>query len=243
MRRLVVVLAGLLFAILGTPGVRAQNEVESLTVSLLPQYDDPRLLVILTATLDAPGEVLLGAPSGVELNTAAYLNEQREYQSTEAAFEAASDGRFIRFTTPAREVRVEFFYDVIPPGPERTVTFTLPRQRYSIANLVWKTTFPVDSANPQADPAMDSLGLNHYGMQEWQRAAGPLPLGETASQTIRWVRESNAPSFSMSAIESPPSSGNTPTRSVLVYGGALLAFLVGGLLVADGIRKQRRTQP
>jgi hypothetical protein len=238
MFRLLVGLLGLLLVFASVPGASAQGQIQSLTVSLLPQYDDTRLLIIYTATLDEPGEVLLAAPSGVELRVAAYFNEDGERQSTAAQFEAASDGRFIRVTAPTREVQLELLYDVIPPGPQRAVTFTLPAQRYSIDELVWTTTFPVDSTDHEADPAMEPLGLNHFGMQEWQRDAGPLPAGETASQTISWVRESNSPSFSMSAIESPPPNAE---RSMLIYGGAALVFLIGGLLVADGIRKQRRS--
>ncbi|HEX8683726.1 MAG TPA: hypothetical protein VF707_15520 [Ardenticatenaceae bacterium] len=242
MRGLLLLLVALLLALTSLTKAQAQgqpSQIESLTVSLLPQYDDPRLLVIYNATLDAPGEVLLGAPSGVELHAAAYRDEAGTLRDAEAGFRAESDGRFIRVDAPTREVQVELYYDVIPRQPQRSVTFTLPRQRYDVENLTWTATFPTSSSDAGAEPPMTPLGLNHFGMLEWQREAGPLPAGETAAQTISWLRESDAPSFEVPGAEAAPAP-EPPSRSWLPYTGAFLAFLVGVLLVANGIHRQRR---
>jgi hypothetical protein len=242
-RAVLPTLLAVLLLFLGSTSVWAQEptagEVESLTISLLPQYDDPRLLIIYEAVLPQPGEVAMGVPPGVELHTAAYRAADGTLRSTEARWDAASTGRYIRFSAPTREVRLELYQDVVPRQTDRFVDFTLPRQLFDVARLRWVVVFPLDSTEIVTEPPMERYGLNHIGMEEYHREAGRLPVGERALQTIEWARESNEPSIILP--DDPPAAAD-PTMGDLhpVYVGAGLAFLVGLALVLNGLWRQRR---
>lgn len=210
----------------------AQNEVrvESLTVSLLPQFNDQRLLIIYEAALEAPGSAVLAIPSAVELEAALYRADDGKLSEIEAEFEGASDGRFIRFTSPAANARLELYQDVIPRQAERFVDFTLPTQRYDLDSLRWLATFPLDASNFVTNPPMKPLGQNHFGMEEFEREVAPLPAGTDASQTIEWYRESDEPSFVVT--EESTSEGQNLT---VTYIGLAVVFLMGFGLMLHGL--------
>lgn len=229
-----------LLLLLGIGQASAQQaaRVERLTVSLLPQYDDPRLLIIYEATLDAPGSAVLAVPPAVELHAAAYLAEDGRLREMEATFEGASDGRFIRFTTPARTARLEFYQDVIPRQAARRVDFTLPAQREALDTLRWIVVFPLDATDLATEPAMTEAGQNHFGMVEFTRDAGSLPASQSAQQRFSWARESNEPSFlSAAAAPEPPAPSTSPSTLQIVL---VLGFGVGVGLVVNGLWRLRR---
>ena len=230
----ILLMMGLLFNALWTTPATAQQDatVETLTVSLLPQFNDPRLLIIYEATLDQAGTAVLAIPPAVELHNATYRADDGTLTNIDAQFEAASDGPFIRFTSPNQTVRLELYQDVIPRQAQRFVDFTLPDQRYDLQTLRWLVTFPLDSSNIVTTPPMTLLGQNHFGMEEYERNAGPLPAGQKAKQTIEWVRESNEPSFNLGAEEENPSHQGDLTPIHIALG---LLFLLGLGMVLHGV--------
>jgi len=213
-------------------------QVEILTVSLLPQFNDRRLLILYEAQLDQAGSAVLAIPPAVELHRASYQSAEGELIEIQAEFEAASDGRFIRFTSPHQTARLELYQDAIPRNPQRFIDFTLPEQRYNLQTLRWVVTFPLDSSNIKTDPPMTLLGQNHFGMQEYQRDAGALPAGEDAKQTIEWVRTSNEPSFTFASEEENILANEDNLTPIYIGLGGL--FLVGLVMVLHGAWKWRQ---
>ncbi len=220
---------------------QSEAQVESLTVSLLPQFNDRRLLIIYEAQLDQVGTAVLAIPSAVELHRASYQSDEGELVEIKAEFEAASDGRFIRFTSPNKTARLELYQDVIPRTTARFVDFTLPDQRYDLQALNWIATFPLDSSDLKSDPPMTLLGENHFGMQEYRRNAGPLPAGQDAKQTIEWVRISEEPSFTFTNEEENILANDDDLMPLYIGLGAL--FFVGLVMALHGawqLRQQKQ---
>lgn len=213
--------------------------IESLTLTLLPQYDDRRLLVLYEAELAEAGVVAFGVPSGVELHAAAFRDAEGTLRELPATFVAESDGRYVRFDAPTREVRLELYHDVVPLGSaQRFVDWTLPRQATDIPYLLWRVVFPLDATSLVTDPPMIPTGENHLGMLTFQREAGVLPRGETSHQSVEWVRESDQPSILLPDDDEAVPPLEQRSRTPILLGGGLL-FLVGLLLVLDGVRKAR----
>lgn len=235
--------AFLLLLLMAVPA-RAQNDarVTGLTVSLQPQFDDPRLLLVLEATLDRPGSALIAIPPAVELHGASYADESGALQPLAASFEATSEGRYIRVDSPTREARLALYQDVIPSGPERVVLFTLPPQRYELETLRWTATFPGDATGIATEPAMEAVGNNHFGLPQFQRVAGPLAARESATQRIAWVRASDEPVFALAAApDSDPLPAPAPSRSRTNLVLAAL-FVLGLGLVMHGLWQSRRAR-
>ena len=217
---------------------QGEAQVETLTVSLLPQFNDRRLLIIYDARLNQAGTAALAIPSAVELHRASYQSEEGELIDIEAKFEGASDGRFIRFTSPNQTARLELYQDAIPRNTVRFVDFTLPDQRYDLQALRWMVTFPLDSSDLKTDPPMTHLGQNHFGMDEYERDVGPLPAGQDAKQTIEWVRISDEPSFTFANEEENILANEDSLMPIYIGLGGL--FLVGLVMALHGVWKLRQ---
>lgn len=209
-------LIGIFLTLFFIPSAHAQNTatLQTLTVSLLPQYDDPRLMIVFEAELNQAGRGAIAIPTAVELTGADAKAADGTYTPIEATFEGASDGRFITFTSPTPSVRLVFYQDVIPPQPERDLTFTLPAQRDPLTTLKWRVVFPLGAKEIVTTPEMGSIGAVHYGMEGFERDAGTLPADTVATQRLAWVRQSNAPSFAQ-AIATPPPATEADSASVL----------------------------
>lgn len=209
---------------------------DEFTVTLLPQYDDPRLLILYEATLSAAGPVALAVPPAVELHEVAFWGDDGRLKRLEGRFEGRSDGRYLTFESPAREIRVELYQDVIPPGPERTVLFTLPAQERPIGQFRWNVVFPLESEVVAGSPPMLSTGTDHLGMATFTREVGAVAAGEAVRQEIRWTRVSSEPSIVLpEAVEIDPAGGR---RTTLI--GAALLFVAGLGLVLSGLWRGRR---
>lgn len=205
---------------------------ERLAITLMPQYDDPRLLILYEATLERSGEVAFGIPTGVELASAAYREADGRLVEVEARFEARSDGRRVVVESPGRELRLALYQDVIPPTIDRFVDFTLPAQDVAVGELEWRVVYPLGASELRSEPPMRSTGSNHLGMATFSRSAGALTPGSTSMQTIEYRRVSNEPSLALNAPPAAPASA----RRWLPYALAGLMFLAGLLLVARGVR-------
>lgn len=265
------VLAALFFT--ATAAAQTRATLQTLTVSLLPQYDDPRLMIVLEAELSSAGTASIAIPTAVELVAAEAKAEDGTYTAMEARFDGASDGRFITFTSPTSSVRLVLYQDVIPDQPERDLTFTLPAQRDALSNLTWRVVFPLSAKSLVTEPEMTGIGAVHFGMEGFERDAGALPARTSATQRLAWVRQSNAPSFArpvttpVPAAEQPSTLSSLPVplekaartlagtseplpdrqptgwfsrlqENPLIWGGVAV-FILGLLLVVDGVARQR----
>lgn len=208
---LCTLLLGLLLAIPPTTYAQSSATLQTLTVSLLPQYDDPRLMIVFEAELNQAGSSAIAIPSAVELTAADAKAADGSYTPIEATFEGASDGRFITFTSPTSSVRLVFYQNVIPRQPERDLTFTLPAQRDALTMLKWRVVFPLGAKDIATTPEMISIGAVHYGMEGFEREVGTLPARTPAAQQLAWVRQSNAPSFAQAVATPAPGAATTST--------------------------------
>lgn len=215
---------------------QGSSRIEQLTVTLMPQYDDPRLRIVYEVTLEAPGALTLPVPPGVELRRAAYRQEDGSLQEVEATFQAAPEGRFIQFATLTREGYLELYQDAYPPQPQRALTYTLPASRDPIAALRWIALFPPDVDEIELDPPMEADGSNHLGMPRFERVEGALPAGTSSQQSLRWYRESSEPFL----FVPPPTEESAPSTTPQWL--ALALFLLGLALVLHGLWRQRRAR-
>lgn len=181
--------------------------LQTVTVSLLPQYDDPRLMIVVEAELNQEGTGAIAIPPVVELVAAEAKTADGTYAPMDAHFEGASDGRFISFTSPTSSVRLVLYQDVIPQQPARDLTFTFPGQRDALTRLTWRVVFPLGAKETGTVPEMGTIGAVHYGMEGFERDAGALAANTPATQRLMWVRASNGASFAR-AIATPVTSSD-----------------------------------
>ena len=127
MKRTSVLLLPLL-VLLGPSLARAQSPatgIQSLIVSIWPDYDRPSVLVLLTGTLGAgaplPASVTLPVPADASLNAVARIDETGQ-MIDDIAYRTG--GGQLVLTTPDPRFQVEYYFPYQIEGGERTFDFT-----------------------------------------------------------------------------------------------------------------------
>ncbi len=128
----------------------AQSQVtaiDSLTIDLWPDYDQPAVLVLMKGTLPAstavPTTVTIPLPEGVQVNAVAYIDASNNMINTEYT---AGDGT-LTLTTPDRNFRVEYYLPYVAEEGQRSFTFT------------WEADIDVDQLQAQVQQPISASGL------------------------------------------------------------------------------------
>lgn len=218
-----------LLVLLLTTGVAAQGPVPltELQIALWPEYDDPRLLVIIDGTLTTAGQtVRIPLPAGAEVNAVADENGQL----LTAAYQLNAD---VVTLTPARPTfRVEYYVPMNITGTRRTASFRLPAGFVSVAVVGLEVLFPLTAQQITADPALTRAETAVPAGQLWGRTAPALTGTEELVQTLAYDNPSGA--LTVAATPHPLSTpaivtGTTATsnQDTSGRGNTLLPILLG----------------
>jgi len=226
---------------------RAQGptQLKSLTIKLWPEYDDPRLLVIIDGELDTPGsEIRLPIPDDAELNAVASSNNSGRLLKNAWTEEKSDDGQRLLVMTPDNPVfRVEYYTPFPKDGDKRTVTFELPAGYLATDFAALEVLLPPSSTDivltPPADESSDEGGAHIF--QSMLGKIGDEPFVQkieyvNADDALTAPRPTPAPQQS-----NPTSSQTTGTNAktetdsslnpwIIILGAAAALLIVGGVV-------------
>lgn len=120
----------LLLLVLALPSglIIAQEQIDTidtLTVDLLPDFDRPSVLVLITGMLPAetplPATVSLPLPEGSDFNVVARIDAADGRMKDDIEF-SINDGE-IAFITPDLQFRLEYYYPYSADGSQRTFSY------------------------------------------------------------------------------------------------------------------------
>lgn len=232
---------------------QAQQPSPTLTemhVSLWPEYDDPRLLVVYRGRFDDattfPRTVTLAIPLGAEVNAAAYVGETGELLT--AAWRTRQEGEFqiISIDLPAPSFQLEFYHDAIRSAngrqngalhaiqgaTDRNFVFTF-QAPYPVQSLRFDVQQPLTASDLQMDPPPTEMGSDAAGFQYAIYDFGAVAQNHTIELHGSYVKESAETSV-------PPRrpSADVPATtepSVAVRGSVWRPVLLGAAVVLFGV--------
>ena len=246
---LLVVLAGPL------PRAAAQAETPALArmaVQLWPDFDDPSLLVLITAEVAAtaplPQVITLPLPQDARINAVARIDpsgtmfDDLEYD--------VANGQ-ITITTTERAFRVEYYAAYSVDGDRRTMSYAAPTT-VRVDSFELRVQQPVAATNMVVEPVgselfTDASGLNYYTYAP--RALTPeAPLVVTASytmaETVLTVDQSTPQAVEQPAAVPAAAPGDTATGATSTNWTLILIAVVGltvsAVFLGLGIRDMRR---
>ena len=155
--------------------VLAQAENEQIGFSnvrlwINPEYDDPRLLVMLEGQLvgvEPPVEVRFLVPSAAEMYSAGSMDAQRQYTGGPPHREPSSIPGWdeISYEVTTDTFRVEYYDPIIIGQPDKTISYEF-RWLYPISDIQVFVQEPRGASNfgvfPGGEPFIDSAGFNTY---------------------------------------------------------------------------------
>ncbi|MFQ5410481.1 MAG: hypothetical protein ACE5FI_18895, partial [Anaerolineales bacterium] len=220
--------------------VQAQSasELESLTVELWPEYDQPAMLVIyrgqLAAHVALPAQLAFRLPIGVPApNAVAYFDAgSQSLRDASYTLEAGNDGATVVFTVPTATFQFEYYdFSLDRSQPERAFSFQWPGD-FSVANLVFKVQQPAGVTDFTLTPAATSAAVGGDSLAYHTVAVGNAVQGEVFQLDIAYVKTDDR--FAVGLDTEPPVE--SPATFVAGDGkSAGLAFaIIGGVLLLGG---------
>ena len=227
--------------------VNAQGptELSSLTIKLWPEYDDPRLLVIIDGELATPGsEIRIPIPAEAELNAVASANSSGRLLRNDWREEKTEDGGRLLVMTPENPVfRVEYYTPILTNGDQRTIQFELPAGYLNTKFGVIEILLPPDSSDITLSPSADEPSQTEDTAHLFQRTLGEVKavpivqevIYNNPNNTLTAPRPTptkpiSEPKPSAQPPSTPPVSKSSLNPWILILGAAALLLIVGGVV-------------
>ncbi|MBC7223292.1 MAG: zinc ribbon domain-containing protein [Anaerolineae bacterium] len=254
---LVAVVCGLLLGLSGQAGAGAQAQepvpLDTLTISLWPEYDREGVLVIYRGTVAAdtplPFTVRFAVPKTMaNLGGTAGVDAQGEFHYYRPSVRDLGTALEVSYTTAYPTFQFEYYDGALQvEGDQRTYTFTYPGA-YAVGALVLEAQEPAGAQDfatePEGVQAQDPLGS---GLQVRRWVVGPAEAGESLTFRIRYRKTDPRLSAEILGLPTPgtspyedvsqagrsqaaqPSGLVTAALAVLAMGGVLAAVYFGWL--------------
>lgn len=209
--------------------------IQRLNVQVMPEFDDPRVLVVVQGRLaddvGLPQTLSFRVPRGAQMNQMAIIN-MADGQPATRPFDLRddpADGRWAiaTYTIDNPHFFFEYYFNPLGSPPQKQFTFVVnPLQ--PVADLVLEVQQPRTAEAFATDPAADGQRTDTYGLTLHQFQVGALEVGTETAVAIQYTKTDPTPSVPRQNTASATAPNGGVTVSPWIF--ALLATaVVGGL--------------
>ncbi len=205
-------------------------------VSVWPEYDDPRVLVINQADLDSntklPTDVSFNIPKGAEIGMACELDASQNHNCKPYQLVDKGDYQTLTYKVEAsKTVFMEYYYEASPAGQtQRDFTYTF-RPGFSVGNLTMEVQEPLRATGFTLSPDLPSVQTDSQGLKYHTKdfasvtPAAPIDVKVSYSKpdfnTSVKPKDKNAPSGASGGGGSSASSSGSGNRTLFLVLGVL----------------------
>ncbi|MCO6451182.1 MAG: zinc ribbon domain-containing protein [Caldilineales bacterium] len=222
---------------------QTSGELSSLRISLWPEYDDPRLLVIIDGVVPAPGQtVRIPIPGSADVHAVATTGSTGGLVNAAWQSQPGDEGfNIVELVSDGEAFRVEYYVPLDMSGDQRQFDFTIPSGYVNTADSSIEILLPPDAAAVSTSPPMQTSDA--AGGSDLIRQIGRLALADSLQQNLKYNNPSGAltiPEDTRAQVAEPQPaqpSTNAPTTAeessidpvLLILGGLALALIAGGI--------------
>jgi hypothetical protein len=219
---------------------QAAVTMDTLTVQLWPEYDQPKVLVIydfkVSADTALPAQVTVRIPAGAELLAVAYDQNGGLLNADYQGPTRDGDWDVLTLTVASQTVyHVEYYYPFEKNGAARRFVYLWPGD-YAVKEFRVKLQEPAGATNVQTDPVLPAIAPESDGLIYHSTLINDLGVGEQFTLKVNYDKPDD--SLSASALDVRPTGNldsNTTGRTALT---TYLPWILGGLgfvLLAGGV--------
>ena len=235
-----LILAVCLCVLLLPNQVQAQGQVHfsSAKIYLLPEYDQPKTLVLTQLTLASdtalPVSLKLSIPAKAQIWAVAVADSTGALVDAAYTTKTQADRTELSFASDSLTVHVEYYDTLVKNGAARHIEYDWPGD-YAVDALTVDFQQPVGATNlvliPPSVSTTTEQGFTHY-----QTGAVSLKAGQTFRLTADYQRQTDSLS---SPTAQAPASATLPKNQLNQFWStnqlSLLLGVLGGLLVVGAL--------
>jgi hypothetical protein len=246
-----VIGAILLLTVLTASPATAQSptdlRLERAHVSVWPEYDDPRLLILFEGAFaddgGFPRTVEFLVPLGIDVNQAAGLTPDGGYLRQPYQLIPQDGYALLSYELPIPTFFFEYYYDPIEGETDKTIDWWL-RGHYPIADLQVNAQQPLKAMGFTVSPPADLINAGPDGFKYHLFSNRTLDAGEEMKLRISYTKAEPEPSVTRQPFVEPGVATlvATPTLSQELYPTLLIVIGAAGLLAGGGYWYLRQRQ-
>ena len=227
-------------------------KLATLQVQLLPEYDQPKMLVIYDFKLPdgmiLPVSVSIVIPKDADLTAVASQTTDGKFINTDYIGPALNaDPQIVTFQIKSQAIyHLEYYEPISRSDKQRDFTY-LWSGNYAVDDLNISIRIPVDTISIITEPIMESA-KNADGSDILIKDFGPMGEGRQFALKITYTKTSEKLTVPPQNMQpSQPLTSNTPGRLILVnylpyvFGLVGLALIVGGGVFFWGSSRGRKS--
>ena len=197
-----------------TVAAQTAPAVDSLTVSLWPEYDRPEVLVLYRLHLGAvtalPTQLRVPVPASVtELNAVATRNAEGSLVNANFTRETGGDISYVVVESDSLYIQVEFYLPLERSGDTRSFTFTWPGG-LSAADFVYEVQEPVGAADFVMEPAPQAQGAGEFSLTYRRLSLGILETTASPALSVSYARTTEQFSADFVGAQTPLGTPESP---------------------------------
>lgn len=236
---LLSVFAALAVTLAWLPSAHAADlSASQMKVSLWPEYDDPRVLVINQADLDPsvqlPAGVSFNIPKGAEIGMACEVDSSDGHACK--TYQLVDNGDYQTLTYEAEaehKVFLEYYYDAFAAGtPERSFDFSF-RPGFPVKSLSLEVQEPLRSTGFALDPVLSQTATDSQGLTYHTQNYTDVSVEQPLDVKVSYTKTDNNPSVSKS--DSVAEAGSSTSASAAGGQRNTAVFAVLGVLAFGGV--------
>jgi ribosomal protein L32 len=229
-------LALLLFAL--PAQAQAQLHFTDVKISLLPEYDQPSVLVIYRLSLAPatalPVQLKLTLPARAQVWAVAETDASGTLIDVAHTSQTQAGRTVLAFTSDSLSVHIEYYEPLVKNGLARHIAFEWPGD-YAASALAVDFQLPAGATNLVLSPPSVTSGTDQ-GFTHYQTSPVSLAAGQSFSLTADYQRQSDALSApTPQAPAAQPLPQNTLTKLWSANQTSILLGLLGALLLIGGL--------
>ena len=256
---LLVFIMGAIFVFPSLASAQNKVAIQSINVSLWPEYDKAEMLVINFITLPAstvfPVQLDMRVSADAVLNTVAVGKSGNSVSDQNVKYTTKKDGEWLVVSVTATGPAVQLeYYDpnLKKDGDLRSYSYRW-LSNYDVAGFRAILQEPFDAAEFKSSLTLQDDGIHPDKMQYYSSDVGAVPAGKEFTFDVSYKKSTDALSISRLDIQPVVVDENTPGRVSLnnflpyIIGGVGVILIVGGLVYyrqtgRSGSKKSRRRQ-
>ncbi len=218
-----------------------QTLLENVEVLLMPEFDQPSILVIYNVTLvedtPLPLQVSLQIPAHISsLSRVGFNTANGQFQATTYQLDPEADWMNVTFVTGSLSIQVEYYdSNLVKDGDRRSFLFTWMSQ-HDVSDFVFHLHMPIGASQVMMTPDLGSSQLYIEGFDCYKRSLGSVAAGEAMALELSYNKSADDLSYTALAVQAVEpigeatagrtSESNTIINLLMVIGGLVLLGIV-----------------